>query len=140
MSEKAGDYAAQSQLDYRLSEAESDQLISLRVDLGRMKQAAATRIAQIGGRIEKITAELRSRERGTVFEITDHALVRYLERKHGLDASAMRAAMIAEVSESAKQVKVKGEATGLVANDLVYVVSRDYLVVTVYPAHEWELD
>lgn len=129
-----------SEVTTPLPEIGSDQLVSLRVDLGRMKQACMTKAAQIGGRIEKITSELRTRERGTAFEISDHALVRYLERKHGLDASAMRAAMIAEVSESAKQVKVKGEATGLVANDLVYVVSRDFLVVTVYPAHEWELD
>lgn len=118
----------------------SDALVSLRVDLGRMKQAAMTKGAQIQGRIEKITAELRRRDRGTTFEITDHALVRYLERKHNLDASAMRAAMIAEVSEAAKRVRVKGEATGLVAGDLVYVVTRDFLVVTVYPAHDWELD
>lgn len=122
-----------------LLDMSSDELVALRVDLGRVVQVTNTRADRYRARIADITGELRQRERGP-FEISDHALVRYLERRKGLDASAVRAEMLEEVRQASKQTKVKGKATGLVVDDLVYVVARDHLVVTVYPAHEWELD
>jgi len=90
-------------------------------------------------RIEEITNILRHRERGAPFEISDHAVIRYLERTKGLDTTAVRAEMQAELAEASQTTKVNGEAAGLLAGDYVYVVARGHLVVTVYPAMDHEV-
>lgn len=86
--------------------------------------------------MEAITSELRHRTNGGRHEISDHALVRYLERAKGIDTEYVRREMAGLLEQSDGETVVKGEAIGKVVGDLVFVIAHNKLVVTVYPARD----
>jgi hypothetical protein len=110
----------------------SEQLASLRVDLGRVAQVKASEQTLAHSRIARITQILRSRTRSR-WDVTDHAVVRYLERVKGIDLDAIRQEIASIIDGAAERVPVKGDATGLVANGLTFVVTGDGRVVTIHP-------
>lgn len=61
-------------------------------------------------------------------KVTDHALVRFIERQHGMDIEAMKKAI---VSPSVRMAALMGEGT--VISDKVYIVVKDHTIVTCLP-------
>jgi len=110
----------------------NDELASLRVDLGRVAQVKASEQTIAHSRIARITQILRARTRGR-WDVTDHAVIRYLERVKAVDVTAIREEIASIVDRASERVPVKGDATGLVANGLTFVVTGDGRVVTVHP-------
>ena len=67
--------------------------------------------------------------------VSDHALLRFLERAGGLDAEALRASIAAGLERgfrAAKRIGLKDGEVHIRADGLVYVI-RDDTVVTIRP-------
>ena len=65
--------------------------------------------------------------------VTDHAVIRWLERKHGLDIQAMRRDIYEEVMGKGGKVYKNGWFYKVVKDGIVYVVdSRNKTVITCY--------
>ena len=63
--------------------------------------------------------------------VTDHALVRFLERAGGLDVEGLRASLGASLSRATKAAKAIGaDEFSVKADGLIYIVDRG-VVVTV---------
>lgn len=62
-------------------------------------------------------------------QVSDHALVRYLERVKGLDREAIEAEMITD--DLVEQVRVLG-GNGKFVSEGRRVIIRDFLIVTIY--------
>lgn len=67
----------------------------------------------------------------SVVRVSDHALLRFLERAGGLDIETLRAAMEVSLSRAIKAAKtIKARECVIRADGLSYVV-RDQVVVTI---------
>lgn len=93
-------------------------------------EAAKTRKAQqISGRLVSARAALKRLEDGeSALRLSDHALLRYLERVKGLDLDALRAEMLSKTLED----KIIALGTGEFPSDdgSYYLVAKGYNVVT----------
>jgi hypothetical protein len=70
-----------------------------------------------------------------IVNVSDHALVRFLERAGGLDVESLRASLGASLSRAGKAAKAIGAGEFAVkADGLVYVIERG-VVVTVLSDH-----
>jgi hypothetical protein len=79
-------------------------------------------------RIKRANMDIRShRETREASPITDHALVRWLERKHGLDTDRLRDAILTDALREALDAN-RWHDDG----ELTYVIS-DHVVVTIFP-------
>lgn len=83
----------------------SGKLGAISADIASIKAAMATRLGsveaeaqRIRSRLGQIDTELRRREANDAMvpTISDHALLRYIERIHGVDVEAMKAALLTE--------------------------------------------
>lgn len=63
-------------------------------------------------------------------EITDHALLRYIERAHGVDVEALRK-LVADIPQLRAAVAIKARSVSV--DGLTYRLSEDGRVVTVQP-------
>lgn len=70
-----------------------------------------------------------------IVHVTDHALVRFLERAGGLDIEALRTSLGASLARAGRAAKAIGAGEFAVkADGLVYVIERG-VVVTVLSDH-----
>ena len=65
--------------------------------------------------------------------MTDHALVRWLERTGAMDTEAMRALLAASLERAAKAAAVLDQAKYLILADGMVFVVQDAKVITVMP-------
>ncbi len=73
---------------------------------------------------------LRIKRENMASPITDHALVRWLERKHGLDSDRLRDAILTDALREALDAN-RWHDDG----ELTYVI-RDHVVVTIFPTQK----
>lgn len=86
----------------------------------------------VAGNLRK---KLKDAEKAKKIHITDHALLRYIERILGIDVEQIRNEILTE--ETRYQVFVLGDGKYPVNNDH-YVIIRDNALITVYPINDAE--
>ncbi len=85
-----------------VKELSKEELINIRFELGREFNQQNTVLGDLSARLEAVTRELKGREEvWDGYRITDHAVVRYLERYRGVDVDAIRRE-IAKIANSAR--------------------------------------
>lgn len=88
---------------------------------------AETIVSDLRVRLGEVSAELAKRLRPSPEpKISDHALLRYVERIIGVDIDAMRAEIMTDMVKSA----LRAGATGVTVNG-VKMVAKDGVIVTV---------
>lgn len=125
-----------------LEQMSNEQLVSLRVDLGREMQVHSTKQNRLRLTIEDVTSVLRLRG-APGWKISDHAVIRYLERRKGLDIDGVRAEIADKLNAAKADGTVslrKGDAVAYGIDGMMYVVTRDNLVVSCYPEREGDAD
>ena len=132
----------------KLAHQSDAQLFDLHRDYKLFFATADRAMAQIRGRFKALTSEIMKREAGSrpsrstgselvttvpsteVEIVTDHAMVRYLERKRGLDVAALRDEIRANIA--AGEPYLNGALT--IHDDMIYVRrSGGQAVSTVMP-------
>lgn len=95
----------------------------LRTRLGELHQ----QVANITEKLEKLSAQIALRKKSVA--VTDHAIVRYMERVHQHDIAALRVAILPPHVE--EQVKLLGGTGTFPVGDSHRVAVRNFAVVTV---------
>lgn len=121
----------------RLQELSGNDLVALRhdIDVQRNLYGAATNKLRVEA--EAITAILRQRERPR-FEISDHAVVRYLEKFKGFDVAAVRAEIVDRLVKAADAApgtvinRSRGDVVSYSDGEVTFVVARINTCVTVH--------
>lgn len=113
-----------------------------RKDLCTANELLTRQIRELGD------VEIRKRLKGEVqkplpHRVTDHALVRWLERKHGIDVKEMREALYAEVLhalENGRAVAENGRGTRITTGHMVYVMEpKSKSIMTCYTLDEEDI-
>lgn len=119
-----------------LDDMSDDELVAERAELGRQMKQLGSRVAAMHGRLGSINAALKRRRAADSdrFEITDHAVLRFLERAKGLDVAAVRAEIVT-LLQRAIGVKHEHGKGALRNGDLVFLV-KDRRVQTMYRTDE----
>jgi len=89
-----------------IKELDDAELRSMRHELGRLSETKRREINELQTRIDIIKREQQARETSTStgLNITDHAIVRYLERIKGVDINAIREE-IDKIAQTSKQMR-----------------------------------
>lgn len=123
-----------------LSEMTNDELVTKRVELGRKMNWLKQEMGKLHSKNDRIRDELKSRDPNLEIEVSDHAVLRYLERAKGIDINAIRQEIRENILAGNGDVKVKGRAEGVLHDGLVYVVVRGgNAVATVFEAREYQV-
>ncbi len=78
-----------------------EELINLRFELGRQLNQQSVVCRDIQTRLDAVRFEIDARGQGYVgYRITDHAVLRYLERHKGLDVNAVRQEIVELVKDT----------------------------------------
>lgn len=111
-------------------------LVSLREDIGSALGALATRTRQLREQQDLITQIVRRREQ-PILKVSDHALIRWLERFGKLDADSVRQQIaetaIAATGGATPSTRKRGDAESYTAEGVTFVVTGDRMIVTLYP-------
>lgn len=132
--------ACATKQDRRIRHQFVDEKMGLQAQIRMVTQ----QIRELTNRIQE--REVRSMLRGSAVppadgkKVTDHALVRWLERKHGIDVEEMREALYLEAQDSVERGRtMQGDGvsgrTGVrtTTGDMVYVIDpATKIVVTCY--------
>lgn len=78
--------------------------------------------------IEKLKAEINKLESDTSLKVSEHAILRYLERVKGLNIEAIEKQI---VTDSVKDLVAKLGGNGKFPNNECSLVIKDYTVVTI---------
>jgi aspartate/methionine/tyrosine aminotransferase len=112
----------------QLAEARGEHASCMRIQITAQRKTINAEKA-----VKALEAQVRSLEEKTNTEapvvVTDHAVVRWLERHHGLDMDAVRATILDEGTEAA----IKFVGTGKITKGDVALVVENRVVVTVKP-------
>lgn len=118
------------------------QLVNLRDDINQELNAVGTRSRYLNRKRDHISAILRSRADPPI-KISDHAVIRYLEKVKGHDLDAMRAEISALALEAKDGLGIicrgKGDAVKLDHKGLSFIITHDYVVATLYLQDSVEL-
>jgi hypothetical protein len=76
-----------------------DDLHALRMDVRRRLEIAKRRLYALNSRADSIREALRVKEQGCEIGVSDHALLRYLERYKGIDVPAIRRELSESIAE-----------------------------------------
>jgi hypothetical protein len=119
----------------RLAERPSSELAAVRADLGSLMHVHGAAVSRLRVEAEAITAILHARERPE-FEVTDHAVVRWLEKVRGQSMDALRSEIAAAASEAKRAgdgatCRAKGDAVAYTKDGVTFVVARRNSIVTV---------
>src|SRR6266540_1663211 len=125
--------------DPELERMSNPQLVSLRDDIGSQLGAITTTARYLQHKCEHITAIIRSRA-DPPLKVSDHAVIRYLEKVVGQDLDAVRRE-ITDLAAKAKEgrgviCRGKGDAISVTSDGLTFVLTHDYVVATLYRATE----
>lgn len=127
--------------DSRIDALSNESLVALRTDLGARINVAVTEQRVLRAEIARITGVLRGRAEPP-FKVSDHAVVRWLERVQGFDIEAVRAEIVARVAaaqaEGAALCDAQGASVEIAGGGLVFVVTHDRTVATLYPSEQRE--
>jgi hypothetical protein len=113
----------------------SSELVAIRADLGSLMHVHGTAVNRLRIEAEAITSILHARERPD-FEVSDHAIVRWLEKVKGHDITAIRNE-ISSAAISAKHVgesaicRAKGDAIAYTKDNITFIVAHRNNIVTV---------
>jgi hypothetical protein len=123
--------ATRAKIRAELSEVESRLSGTLRTSINRAgllerRDLLLRNLREENLRIKRAKQEVRSEARKRS-PITDHALVRWLERKHGLDTDRLRDAILTDALRGALDANQWHDD-----GELTYVIS-DNVVVTIFP-------
>ena len=120
-----------------LGSKSNEDLVALRSDIGSLMHIHSASANNLRQQAEAITVILKSRER-PAFEISDHAVVRYLQKVKGFDVDGLRRE-IADLAARAKangpgiECRAKGDAVAYEIDGIGFTVARYNCVVTCYP-------
>lgn len=120
-----------------VDEMSTDDLIAERSSLGDQTRQLGARIASMNGRMGAINKELQRRQKNCNRpEITDHAVLRYLERTKGLDVAAVRAEMSGLIAAATHEKRDHGR--GALRNGNLLFLRRQQRIQTVFFVNEVE--
>lgn len=124
--------------DYRvwLSKLTLDDLHDLQGQLGRENQAMQSGRAILRTKLDAIKATMDEKRGNGDMGISDHAVLRYLERHKGLDVAAVRAEIRALIPERRLSRRRKPEQHDL-GNGLVAVIPGGSIVATIFKDEKW---
>ena len=112
-----------------------DELNSLRVEIGRQHAIQCEAASVSRGKLDTIKAAMFALKHGGNIGISDHALLRYMERHKGIDVRAIRH----ELASLAKGTKtlIDGEQGHFLTSDgVVVVIPQGDVMATVLPAKQ----
>lgn len=118
-----------------LAEKPSNELAARRADLGSLMHVYGAAVNKLRVEAEAITTLLHAREKPQL-EVSDHAVVRWLEKVKGMDMNALRQE-IADAATEAKNegdgsiCRAKGDAVAYTKSGVTFVVARRNIIVTV---------
>lgn len=109
-----------------------DEVNSLRIELGR-EHADNLRASHLTrAKLDVIRAVMFTRKNGGEIGISDHAVLRYMERHKGIDVRSVRLEL-AEIAKSHKLKKLDVSGDSYITDDGTKVVILGNVVATVYP-------
>jgi len=93
--------------DATISAASDESLRNMQAELSRSANSLSAQLAELRRRMDMIANEIEGRKRGTShgLRISDHAVLRYLERVRGIDMDATRE----EIAEIAARARVTSD-------------------------------
>ena len=118
-----------------LADKPSSQLAAMRADIGSLMHVHGVTVNRLRVESEAITAILHTRDKPD-FEVSDHAVVRWLEKVKGYDMDALRR----EIADKAKEAKLagdgsicraKGDAVAYSKDNVTFIVAHRNAIVTV---------
>lgn len=120
-----------------------EELATLREDTNKAMTLVKQRVGDMRTLIQQCSHYINKHETRGTLEVCDHAIVRYLERVKGLDIPAIRAEIADNVKSAHGDVEVKGDATGVLCGNYVYVLQakkgrKVKVVSTVYEARDYQ--
>lgn len=118
-----------------LSGKTSSELAARRADLGSLMHVHGAAVNRYRVEAEAITSVIHSRERPEL-EVSDHAIVRWLEKVEGFDVAALRkkiecAATAARRASGGDICRAKGDAVAYTKDGVTFIVARRNSIVTV---------
>lgn len=119
----------------RLADKPSTQLAAMRADLGSLMHVHGSFVNRFRVEAEAITSILHARERPD-FEVSDHAVVRWLEKVKGFEMNGLRqeiaaAAMAAKQAGGGAICRAKGDAVAYTNEGVTFIVAHRNNIVTV---------
>ena len=119
----------------RLVDKPSSELASMRADIGSLMHAHGATVNRLRVEAEAITCVLHARDKPN-FEVSDHAVVRWLEKVKGFDMNALQleiaaAAMTAKQKGDGAICRAKGDAVAYTDENVTFVVAHRNNIVTV---------
>jgi hypothetical protein len=112
------------------------ELVSMQSDIGSLMHVHGATVTKLRIQAEAINAVLKSRARPQ-FEVSDHAVVRYLQKIKRMDMDAVRqevaerATMAADASAGVI-CRAKGDAVQYESDGVYFIVARHNVIVTVH--------
>jgi hypothetical protein len=115
-----------------------DKLGRVDADIEAIKSEMASRLSGLNDEAQKLRTQLgqvnseiarREARDAMVPTISDHALLRYIARVHGIDTDAMKAALLTEKLVAA----IMGGATGMRTPDGTFVINGSTVVTFLAP-------
>lgn len=118
-----------------LADKPSSTLAAMRADIGSLMHVHGATVNRLRIEAEAITAILHSRDRPEL-EVSDHAVVRWLEKVKGHDMDALRREIASAALEAKKNgdgaiCRAKGDAVAYSKDNVTFVVARRNNIVTV---------
>lgn len=113
----------------------SSELAAIRADIGSLMHVHGATVNRLRVESEAITTILHARERPD-FEVSDHAVVRWLEKVKGFDVNALRQEIANEAIQAKRDgngviCRAKGDAVAYTRNDVTFIVAHRNNIVTV---------
>ncbi len=119
----------------RFADKPSSQLAAMRADIDSLMHVHGAAVNRLRIEAEAITVILHQREKPEL-EVSDHAVVRWLEKVKGYDMDALRKE-IADAAIEAKRngdgaiCRAKGDAVAYSKDDITFIVAHRNNIVTV---------
>lgn len=117
--------AARDEADAKLANV-SSQIAGIKADMAARLSGLTAEEQRQKSILGQVTNELSRREAldAVVPTITDHALLRYMERMHGVDVAAMKAELLSEALVAA----IKAGATAMKTPDGTFVINGSSVI------------
>lgn len=116
-----------SVLDRQKHAERVDQLLAKRKDQGHLMWALRHEAARMEGSRSEIVERLEKLGRPKRIEVTDHAVVRFLERAMGIDINAIRG----QIARLIPVERVEADRVLYVRNGLSFLLSKEGAIITI---------
>ncbi len=118
----------------KFREMTNDALYQLRTDLNKLSQSKHDEVQRLKGNVSSISKILKERrvEDRNSFDITDHALVRYLERCKGFDIQSIREEILQDIrSATPFETPNRRSTISYKSGKFTYIVDKTKVIVTI---------